>query len=171
MVGVDNGYLLAEWATSDGDILAIHSIRTGRIRAEVEVDSAHPADDFKDSAFVVAQDGRWAMWGDYAFNLASGEGKVVATRGASARVIHRDLLYATGAEAPLSNSGESAPSDVSTKSSASESSSDTFNGFVVVDLPTQTPVAGEIASVPIGMSPLGQGIFVVDDVVYSVALR
>src|SRR5699024_8237049 len=106
--------LLAEWVNPDGSTLALHDIPTGAVLAthQVRGDVSHDTP----THLILSDDGRWAVWGEYVFNLVDGTGDVLSVDDEASPVsVHQDLLYLRPAPDLGNDTSLPSPSDTPTE--------------------------------------------------------
>lgn len=187
------GYILTEWGRpsdqEDGTtILTVHSATSGRLYAQYDVpeEAAGALKAQKESGAALVVDGsKWLIWGEFGFNLSTGNGVLYDLANGIPTAVIDNLLYVRGAYSLIG--GESAESEESATPTASPEPTaeatptptidpeapEGFTGITGIDLVTNQPLSGLPSMYPIGRSSTGQVILRDDtkQAIYSVGLR
>lgn len=187
------GYILTEWGRpsdqEDGTtILTVHSATSGRLYAQYDVpeEAAEALKAQKESGAALVVDGsKWLIWGEFGFNLSTGDGVLYDLANGIPTAVIDNLLYVRGAYSLIG--GESAESEESATPTASPEPTaeatptptidpeapEGFTGITGIDLVTNQPLSGLPSMYPIGRSSTGQVILRDDtkQAIYSVGLR
>lgn len=229
-----SGYIIALWPglSEDADsedaeedegpeVMAVHDAQDGDVIARMEMtsrdQSALEEQSDRDVTYDVETNENWLVWGEFAFDLHSGEGEHIDLGLGEPISVIRDIVYVEDAErpqqsdmppppdptplpypAPEDSEGTveteepaepteegSAEDDLETEGTGSAGPTEEgtegteepleggeeFNGFLAVDLGSQSTQPGIHEITPVDVSPYGQGIFVHDDTIYSIGFR
>lgn len=191
------GYILSEWGRpsdqEDGTtILTVHSATSGRLFAQYDVpeDAAEALTAQKESSAALVVDGsRWLIWGEFGFNLNTGEGALYDLEEGVPTAVIDNMLYVRDAYSLIGQEEETASATPSESPEATESPEPTesatptptidpeapegFSGVAGIDLVTSQPLSGLPSMYPIGRTSTGQ-VILRDDTkpaIYSVGLR
>jgi hypothetical protein len=186
-----DGYIVSEWSRpsdqEDGTtILAVHSATSGHLFAQYDVpkEAAETLEAQKESgAALVTDDARWLAWGQFGFNLSTGEGALYDLEQGVPTAIIDGLLYVRNAYSLIEPKDEETASASPEPSESAESASPEptvdpdapkgFTGVTGIDLTTSQPLSGLPSVYPIGRTSTGQVILRDDtkQAIYSVGLR
>jgi hypothetical protein len=150
IVAVEHGLILATWQqTIGGTVLAVHSAQTGKVLAQQVVDDSQPLEEVAGS-FVAADDGSWAAYGGYLFNLHGDElsTRLLDLHGGVPASIHDGVVYLSDVAEPFtapdqqcSSAGPTSSATASPSGSPSPSASPTSAGPSASGRASATPSA------------------------------
>lgn len=198
-----SGYILALWPGQDEDddtqVLSVHRAQDGEVVARLDMDrrDQQAFDDQRERevTYDLLTDQDWLVWGEFAFNLHSGEGEHIDLGLGAPTAVIEGMVYVHDAQRPQQESAtpqedptpspplppgatETATEEEGTPEGTEEAEppspdpvDPTFNGFLAVDLASQSSQPGVHEITPVGVSPYGQGVFIHEDTIYSIPFR